>query len=926
MVAETRRDLIYRMTADPEGFKRGMREAGQNSRAFYKELKQLEEQQQAVDSMMTATGVTAMGFGVAVGAGLTLAAKAAIGWESAWAGVAKVVDGTPEQLASLEGELRDLATTLPQTHAEIAGVAAAAGQLGIAREDIADFTRTMVAMGVSTDLASEDAAMSMARLMNIMQSAPGEVDNLGSAIVGLGNAGASTESEIVDMALRIAGAGHTVGMTEAEVLGFASALASVGIEAESGGSSISTAIIKIAAAVNEGGDALNGFAQVAGVTADEFAQKFRNDPAQAINLFVEGLGRIQSSGGDVFGTLESLGLSEIRLRDALLRLAGAGDLLSESLRTGNEAWSENSALMEEAARRYGTTESQIQIARNQLTDMGITLGEQLLPRINDFLQAGRGFFAWFNELPPSVQSLAVDLGAAAAAIGLVGGAALIAAPKINQMSLAFAGMGKPKIAGALSGVAGIIGGPWGAAIGIGTAIIGKFAMEQAEAKGRVEDLANSLDQQSGAITDNTRVLIANELEQKGVLETAKQLGLSLPTLIKAVEGDPAAMEQVNDAIARRREELIELAGLSDSNLTEIDAERGALTGLQEAMSGVSGETQDAIDQKQRQIELQEGATAATQEASAAEQVLAETLGISTDQASQAADAFSELHDKVRALVDSAFALNEAQRSVEEGIDTLTEKLDENGATIDVNTEKGRENEQAIEDQVAAIAELAVATAEQTGSTEEANAVLDEQRAALVRVLKAAGFTEAEIQEYIGVLDSVPGAIQTAIQTKGVSAAINQMESIKAWMNSISRTVTISFQYENFMPRGGAAIPRKDGGIVGYADGGLPSFPDGGMFRGIGGPRSDSNLVAISDGEFIVNAESTKRHRALLETINSKTNHFASRSSARMPLNSGGGTVRVVVDTSGATDDLTRAIQRMVKIQYSGDVHAAFGSL
>ncbi|KPC73385.1 hypothetical protein ADL26_13615, partial [Thermoactinomyces vulgaris] len=138
-----------------------------------------------------------------------------------------------------------------------------------AREDIAQFTETVVAMGVSTDLASEDAAMGMARLMNIMQTAPDQVGNLGSAIVGLGNAGASTESEIMEMALRIAGAGHTVGMTEAEVLAFSSALASVGIEAESGGSSISTAMIKISEAVNEGGDALDTFAEVAGVTADE---------------------------------------------------------------------------------------------------------------------------------------------------------------------------------------------------------------------------------------------------------------------------------------------------------------------------------------------------------------------------------------------------------------------------------------------------------------------------------------------------------------------------------------------------------------------------------------------------------------------------------------------------------------------------------
>jgi TP901 family phage tail tape measure protein len=924
----TNRDLIYRMTADPEGFKKGMREAGKDSRQFYKELKQLEQQQHAVDQVTTATGMSLLGFGTAAGVGLALAAKAAIDWESSWAGVTKVVDGSPEQLAALEDELRGLATTLPQTQAEIAGVAEAAGQLGIARKDIADFTRTMVAMGVSTDLSSEEAATSMARLMNIMQTAPEDVDKLGSAIVGLGNAGASTESEIVDMALRLAGAGHTVGMTEADVLGLSSALASVGIEAESGGSSMSTAMIKIQEAVNEGGESLSTFASVAGMTAQQFATKWGHDPAGAIDAFVQGLGRMQASGQDVFSVLEGLGLSEIRLRDALLRLAGAGDLLTESLQGGNEAWDENSALMAEAARRYGTTEAQIGIARNQLTEMGIQLGDTLLPIINDFLQSGRGFFAWFNELSPAVKEAVVQFGLAATVIGVMGGAALVAAPKMAALSASLLQMGSTgaKAAGtALAGVSRILGGPWGAAIGIGTAIIGKFAMEQAKARGRVEDLSNSLDAQTGAVTDNTRVLIANELEQRGLIETAESLGIGIGTLVDAIEGDPTAMEAVNNAIARRREELIELAGLSDSNLTEIDAERGALTALQEGMSGLSGETQEAIDQKQRQIELQEGATQTTKEESGANQVLAETLGIAVDSASAAADAFGDLDDKVRALIDSAFALNGAQRDVEEGIDNITDKLSENGATIDRNTEAGRENEQAIEDQIEAIAQLAITTAEQTGSTEEANAVLVEQRDRLHDVLKAAGFTEEQIDSYIGVLDSVPDEINTAVNTTGVSSAINQAKRVAEWLNAIDRTVTISFNYENFMPRGGTYIPKKDGGIVGFADGGLPSFPNGGMFRGRGGPRDDSNLVAISDGEFIVNAESTRMNRDLLESINSKRARFGAASGVRMPTGSGGGTVLVRFDFANASDALTRGLQEIVRVEGGGNVQVAFGS-
>jgi TP901 family phage tail tape measure protein len=922
----TRRDLIYRMTADPEGFKKGMREAGRDSNLFWKELKKLEQQQKAVDEVMTTSGTAMLGFGAAVGIGLAAATKAAIDWESAWTGVAKVVDGTPEQLGALEGELRDLATTLPQTHAEIAGVAAAAGQLGIAREDIAEFTRTMVAMGVSTDLASEDAAMAMARLMNIMQSAPGEVDNLGSAIVGLGNAGASTESEIVDMALRIAGAGHTVGMTEAEVLGFASALASVGIEAESGGSSISTAMIKISEAVNEGGDSLQGFADVAGVTADEFASKFQSDPAAAIDLFVQGLGRMQSSGQDVFATLDTLGLSEIRLRDALLRLAGAGTLLTDSLATGNEAWRENSALMDEAARRYGTTEAQIQIARNQITDMGISLGENLLPTIRSFLDAGQGMFAWFQDLSEGTRNAIVVLGTVSAVVGLVGGAALVAAPKINALSVSLGEMGT-KTAGrasrALSGLSNLMLGPWGAAVGAAVAVFGMFVAQQAEARAKTEQLTDTLDRQTGAVTEGTRAFLANELQLTGAFDTAEKLGISQADLVDAILSG-------NDAIILQNSRVLELS----ENVSDLSSEDKALLQSSQELrfqildlNGTYGEATEASENRRAAMEI-EGS--ATEDVSGANQVLAETLGITTDSAVEAADAFSDLDEKVRALIDSAFALNGAQRDVEAGIDAVTEALEENGATLDRGTEAGRENESVIEEQIAAIAQLAVTTAEQTGSAEEANAVLDEQTAALRRVLQQAGFTEEQIDDYIGVLDSVPDQINTAVRTSGVNAAVKQAQRVAAWLESIDRTVTISFQYENFMPRGGVAIPKKDGGIVGYANGGLPSFPNGGMFKGRGGPRDDANLVAISDGEFIVNARDTARHRSLLEAINSGRIPLSGKSRPALGRRfSGSGSENVVTikfDTAGvSTSALARALSEVVYVHGGGNVQNAFGT-
>src|SRR5699024_3451842 len=169
-------------------------------------------------------------------AGGTAMFKASMDYESAFAGVRKTVDMTEEEFDSLSSGIREMAKELPASATEIAGVAEAAGQLGIQNESIMGFTRTMIDLGVATNMSSEEAATALARLANITGMSQDDFDKLGSTVVDLGNNLATTESEIVEMGLRLAGAGDQIGLTEAQTLAFAGALSSVGIEAEAGGS------------------------------------------------------------------------------------------------------------------------------------------------------------------------------------------------------------------------------------------------------------------------------------------------------------------------------------------------------------------------------------------------------------------------------------------------------------------------------------------------------------------------------------------------------------------------------------------------------------------------------------------------------------------------------------------------------------------
>lgn len=331
----------------------------------------------------------------ALGTVTAAAVNAGIEFESAFAGVKKTVDATEAELGEFRSGILQMSTEIPITTTEIAGIAEAAGQLGIQNENLLGFTRTMADLGVATNLTSEEAATALARLANITGMSQSEFSNLGSTIVALGNNLATTESEIVNMALRLAGTGAQVGMTEDQILSLAAAASSVGLEAEAGGSAFSRVMSMMQLAAEEGGEALNALANVAGMTSDEFKTAFKQDAAGALIAFVDGLGAAEESGKSAIGVISELGeiselsaLDTIAVRDALLRASGASDVFTNALEIGSEAWKNNTALANEASQRYETMESKIQILKNSLVALGTAAYEDLREPLSSAVTMG----------------------------------------------------------------------------------------------------------------------------------------------------------------------------------------------------------------------------------------------------------------------------------------------------------------------------------------------------------------------------------------------------------------------------------------------------------------------------------------------------------------------------------------------------------
>ena len=326
--------------------------------------------------------------------------KAAVDYESAFAGVKKTVDETATvSYKNLSDGIRQMAKELPASAVEIANVAEVAGQLGIKAEDILTFSRTMIDMGESTNLSAEDAASSIAKIANILGLTSDEYKRFGSSVVDLGNNFATTERDIVEMTNRLAAGGKLAGLTAPEILGLATAMSSVGIEAEAGGTAMTQTLTAIGNAVSlttkDSADDLALIAKVAGTTSEEFQKAWKEKPAEALQAFIKGLNTAREQGANMDAILMKLGMTGIRQGNMLKSLALSSDKMSAAVARSNKAWKENTALTNEANKRYETTESQLKMFKNQVTDLAIEFGGPLLKALREGLTAAK---PWIDTL------------------------------------------------------------------------------------------------------------------------------------------------------------------------------------------------------------------------------------------------------------------------------------------------------------------------------------------------------------------------------------------------------------------------------------------------------------------------------------------------------------------------------------------------
>ena len=360
----------------------------------------------------------------------TGALDAAKDFETAMSTVKKAYMGESQEVyEGMAQYAKDMSEVMGMSANDIASVMNMVGQMGIDASAYQQFTDVVLKLGTTTDMGMEEIAKSLAQYTNITGMNLDNMSNLGSTIEYLGVNMQTTEADIISMATALAAAGSQVGLTDAEILGMASTLSSVGISAQKGGTAFSKALINMEVAVvdweeaiKEGKDTteleLNDFAKIAGMTSQEFADVWRSQGAiTPFSNFINGVAQMSDEGISAIATLDKLGITEVRLRDTMLRTVNANELFNKSIRLANQAWQENTALNDAANTILDTTATRVENLKNKFTNMKITIGDDLKPAYDSIIESLSGLLDKFDELDAGTRKT-IEFGAlGVAAIG-----------------------------------------------------------------------------------------------------------------------------------------------------------------------------------------------------------------------------------------------------------------------------------------------------------------------------------------------------------------------------------------------------------------------------------------------------------------------------------------------------------------------------
>lgn len=313
---------------------------------------------------------------------------------------ADVIRTTTDDVSGLEDAFRSLSTEIPNSFNELAQIGTLGNQLGVSGDQLEDFTRTIAEFSTVTGISAEESALAFGKLGNLLGVMPKDYDRLASSIALVGRETAATEKQIISVAGEIAPAAAAAGFTADQVIGLSGALASLKVPPERSRSTILQFFETLNMAVAAGGDKLENFAKVVGVTSEELSTMVRS--GQGAGILEQFLGNVSSADTiEITQALDALGLAGLRTNPTIRALSGNMQLLNQSLSDGKQGWTENTELQRQMDIILTTLSAKWQVFLNAALNAAATIGSSVAPAFAQLLTVATDLLVGLQQFAAS---------------------------------------------------------------------------------------------------------------------------------------------------------------------------------------------------------------------------------------------------------------------------------------------------------------------------------------------------------------------------------------------------------------------------------------------------------------------------------------------------------------------------------------------
>ncbi|HFK9534991.1 TPA: phage tail tape measure protein [Acinetobacter baumannii] len=368
---------------------------------------------------MAKKGLMIAGAGAAA---LAVPVKIAIDYESAMADVAKVVDGLKDEAGkitpaytAMSNQILEMTTRLPMAAKDIAAIVAAGAQSGIAKNELIGFAESAVKMGVAFDITADQAGQSMAEMRAAFKMTQPQVIALADQINYLGNTSPNKADKIMEVVQRIGALGEVGGFASSSIAAMAASLTSVEPDVAA------TGIKNIILAMTKGESATKGQVEAfekLKLKSTDVAKNMQKDAEGTIATVLKAIQKLPKE--EQVAVTNSLFGSEAL--PVVMQYSQGLDTLTKNLNAVSSASVYAGSMEAEYAARAATTANNIQLAKNQMAALGITIGNVLLPGVNSMIGSFNGVMSSVQKWAQANPGLASGLvKVAIGAIAIVGG-------------------------------------------------------------------------------------------------------------------------------------------------------------------------------------------------------------------------------------------------------------------------------------------------------------------------------------------------------------------------------------------------------------------------------------------------------------------------------------------------------------------------